>query len=142
LIEWWPIPVKERDLHDKSFLWKGQWISTDEWTKHIKTWDGMKEVTVEVVNRGLKKVAATVSEFNGVAGPRLFVNERVVNKTVEVKDAGATAASVGAQSFETVNKNVHFYYLPTTKGKTPVIPTDTKSWQGFCDNNKIASRSN
>jgi hypothetical protein len=49
---------------------------------------------------------------------------------------------VGNQSFKTVNKNVHFYYLPTKKAKTPDIPTNTKAWQGFYDNNKIASRNN
>ena len=95
--------VKVFNKTETTFLWKDKWISADEWTKHIKTYDGMKEVTVEVVNRGLKKVAATVSEFNGVAGPRLFVNERVVNKTVEVKGA-ATAASVGNQSFKTAKR--------------------------------------
>jgi hypothetical protein len=56
----------------KTFLWKDQWISADEWTKHIKTWHGMQTVTVEEVNRVLMKEAATVSEFISAAKPKLL----------------------------------------------------------------------
>jgi hypothetical protein len=124
----------------ESFLWKGQWISADEWTKHLISKGLKPSVTVEDVNRVLKKEAAMVSHFNGVAERKLFVNKRRVNKLEQVMVA-ATTASVGAQRFETVNKYVNFYYIPTTEGKTPDIPTDTQSWQGFYDDNKIASRS-
>jgi hypothetical protein len=48
---------------EKTFLWRGQWIITDEWTKHIKTCDGMGAVTLRDVNMVLKKVAGTASQF-------------------------------------------------------------------------------
>jgi hypothetical protein len=43
-----------------SFLWKGQWISMDEWTKYIKASKGMEKVNVKEVNRSLAKISATV----------------------------------------------------------------------------------
>jgi hypothetical protein len=43
--------------------------------------------------------------------------------------------------FETKRKNVHFYYMPSAKDDIPPCPKDTKSWQKFYGNNKIASRS-
>ena len=69
-----------------SFLWKGQWISADEWTKYIKASKGMETVDVQDVNRAFKKIAATVGPVIGDAPPMLFVNERKVMVQVVVKD--------------------------------------------------------
>jgi hypothetical protein len=96
-------------------------------------------------NRALKREAVFVSpEYNTVARPKLFVNTREVNKTEQVVErvAAATTASVETQRFESKKKTVHFYYIPKLEGEIPDVPTDTKSWQNFFDNNKIASRSN
>jgi hypothetical protein len=53
-----------------SFLWKGQWISADEWTKYIKASKGMERANVSDVNKVLKRLAATVGPLNGDAPPR------------------------------------------------------------------------
>ena len=67
----------------ESFLWKGDWISADEWTKYIKTAKGMAQSdhTVADVNRALKKEAVFVSKaYNTVAKPTLFCTHTTSEK--------------------------------------------------------------
>jgi hypothetical protein len=122
-----------------SFLWKGQWISADEWTKYIKASKGMESTNVSDVNKVLKRLAATVGPLNGDAPPMLFVNEIKMIAQVEVPN---NATDVDQQvCFENKRKHIHFYYMPK-EGEIPDCPTSGAAWQYFYDNNKIKSRSN
>jgi hypothetical protein len=113
-----------------SFLWKGQWISADEWAKYFISKGVKQSVTTEDVNRALTREAVFVGQVSGtVARPKLFVHKRQVKKETET-----SASTTGDHPiFETVTKKVHFYYIPTTEGETLVIPLTTTTWQGFYD---------
>jgi hypothetical protein len=92
---------------EPTFLWRGQWISADEWTKYIKAAKGMDKVNVKEVNRSLAKISATVGPtVASTAQPRLFVNERRVDTQVEQNNDDGN----DTVSFVTKIRKAQFYY--------------------------------
>jgi hypothetical protein len=116
-----------------SFLWKGQWISADKWTKYIKASKGMESANVQDVNRVLKRLAVSVDSFavKNAAPPTLYVNNKKIKTQAEKKDNDKVW-------FETKRKVVQFYYISKEKGDIPPCPLDAESWGKFYDNNKIS----
>jgi hypothetical protein len=103
-----------------------KWIPDDDWVRHIRNEDGLKDCKVSHMNRSISSKC-------------LFTNNRYVspenNKTILWNKQRIVPKKSTA-----IKTLIHFYYLVSSAtGLIPTIQRDTESWQAICDDEDRSS---
>jgi hypothetical protein len=104
-----------------SFLWKGMWISDEEWANFVQP-----DSTILLVTRR--------RNFNKAIGNDATYGNLFSSEEKNVRGVYRHSKSVEASNGK--RRQVSFYYV-SKRGEIPPCPADTKDWQEFYRDNLI-----